>query len=187
MYAGKLTASKGVGDFVRALGTLRSHDWTATIVGHGPEIGNLRRQAAEHGIEERVRFHGFANQSEMPELLASADVLVVPSIYDFRVLVASEALVSGASVVVSTGTAVWGPGDLIEDGVTGFVFPAGDADALAGKLLQLIESDELRVRLANAGRERVLADQTPAVFARRVSQAVQQVAARRFGSRSAAR
>ena len=96
--------------------------WTITVVGDGPLMSGLRELAGELGVADRVIFHGFANTTEMPKLLAGFDIVVVPSRLDMRVLVTIEAMAAGAAIVVSDATAVWGPGDLVENEVTGLVF-----------------------------------------------------------------
>ena len=106
------------------------------------------------GVDDRVSFSGFANVSEIRGLLAGFDVVVVPSRLDRRTLVTIEAMAAGAAVIVSDATAVWGPGDLIEDGVTGLLYPSGDPSALASQLCRLLNDRELLDRLQRDGKER---------------------------------
>jgi glycosyltransferase involved in cell wall biosynthesis len=174
VYAGKLSQTKGVETLVRALAAIAERNWRATIIGTGPEGSSLESLAVDLGIRDRVVFHGFANQSEMPRLLEVADVVVVPSLRDFRVLIVSEAMASGAAVIVSDATAVWGSGDIVEDGVSGLVHRAGNARELAERLADLIDNPELRGALAQEGRRRVLAQQTPEVFATKLAHAINQ-------------
>ena len=115
---------------------------------------DLRVMASKLDIDRRVIFHGFANTSEMPKLLAGFDVVVVPSRFDMRVLVTIEAMAAGAAVVVSDATAVWGPGDLIADEVTGLVYRSGDAQALALQLRRLLDEPHLVARLSAEGSRR---------------------------------
>jgi len=165
-YAGKLIASKGVDELLRACSLLpRDQAWSLTVVGDGPQMAELTGLANQLGIDDRVSFRGFANVSEMPELLASFDVVVVPSRFDMRVLVSIEAMAAGAAIVVSDATAVWGPGDLVADGITGLVYRSGEAAALARQLRRLIEDPDLVARLGTSGAQRA-ADFGPESFAR---------------------
>ena len=125
-FAGKLIARKGADELLRAVALLpRSCDWSVTLIGDGPLMPALQEQAAQLGVGDRVTFHGFANTTEMPKLLAGFDVVVVPSRLDLRVLITIEAMAAGTAIVVSDATAVWGRGDLVEHQVTGLVYPSG--------------------------------------------------------------
>jgi glycosyltransferase involved in cell wall biosynthesis len=82
-------------------------------------------------------FPGFKNQSELPAYYAAADVLVLPSESETWGLVVNEAMACGLPAIVSD--AVGCAPDLIEEGKTGFTYPVGDVDALAGRLAALAE------------------------------------------------
>jgi glycosyltransferase involved in cell wall biosynthesis len=154
-FVGKLIPIKGVGELLDALATVgQTIPWEARIIGDGPLREQLVAQARELGLGDRIEFSGFLNQSELPAALARLDVVVIPSSEDRRVLVAAEAIAAGAAVVVSTGTGVWGRGDLIEDGVTGVVYHSGRPTELAEKLHELGDP-VLRQRLAVAALSRL--------------------------------
>jgi glycosyltransferase involved in cell wall biosynthesis len=171
-FAGKLIARKGVDELLRAAALLPpARAWSVTVVGDGPLLPGLRALVAELGLGDRVTFRGFANTTEMPELLAGFDVVVVPSRLDMRVLVTIEAMAAGAAVIVSDATAVWGPGDLIEDGVTGLVYRSGEPAMLARQLGRLLGDPALLDRLQRGGAERS-ARFGPAAFARTMRDAV---------------
>lgn len=151
-YAGKLIPRKGVDELLRASALLpRDAGWTLVIVGTGSEEQELRRLADDLGIADRTQFLGFQNQSAMPGLLSMCDVVVVPSRRDMRVLVCVEAMAAGAAVVVSSGTAVWGGGDLIKHGHTGLVYPSGRPEELSEQLRALMADAGLLARLRAAG------------------------------------
>ena len=165
-FAGKLIARKGVDELLRATALLpTTRAWSVTAVGDGPQLPGLRALVAELGLRERVTFRGFANTTEMPKLLAGFDVMIVPSRRDMRALVTIEAMAAGAAVIVSDATAVWGPGDLIEDGVTGLVYRSGEPDMLARQLRRLLDDPALLDRLQRSGVEKA-ARFGPAAFAR---------------------
>jgi glycosyltransferase involved in cell wall biosynthesis len=165
-FAGKLIDSKGVDELLRAAALLPpDRAWSVTVVGDGPLLPELRALTAELGLGDRITFRGFANTTEMPKLLAAFDVVVVPSRLDMRVLVTIEAMAAGAAVIVSDSTAVWGPGDLIEDGVTGLVYRSREPGMLARQLGRLLDDPTLLHRLQRNGSERS-ARFGPAAFAR---------------------
>jgi glycosyltransferase involved in cell wall biosynthesis len=171
-FAGKLIARKGVDELLRAAALLPSaRAWSLTVVGDGPLRPELEALAAQLGLTDRVIFRGFANTTEMPTLLAAFDVVVVPSRQDMRALVTIEAMAAGAAVIVSDATAVWGPGDLVEDGVSGLVYRSGDPAALGRQLRRLLEDPGLLVSLRGQGAERV-AEFGPDAFARTMASAI---------------
>jgi glycosyltransferase involved in cell wall biosynthesis len=171
-FAGKLIARKGADELLRAAARLPSAQaWSVTVVGDGPLRPELQALAAALGLADRVTFRGFANTTEMPKLLAAFDVMVVPSRRDMRVLVTIEAMAAGAAVIVSDATAVWGPGDLVEDGVSGLVYQSGDPAALARQLSRLLEDPGLLAALRRHGAARA-AEFGPAAFARTMASAI---------------
>jgi glycosyltransferase involved in cell wall biosynthesis len=172
-FAGKLIARKGVDDLLQATALLPpTYDWSVTVVGDGPLMRQLQDMAGQLGVDDRVTFHGFANTTEMPKLLAGFDVVVVPSRLDMRALITIEAMAAGAAIVVSDATAVWGPGDLVEHGLTGIVYPSGDPRALARELTQLISDRTFLTRIRQAGADRAAA-YGPDAFARSTASAAQ--------------
>jgi glycosyltransferase involved in cell wall biosynthesis len=171
-FAGKLIDRKGPDELIRAAALLApSPAWSVTLVGDGPLLPALQALAVGLGLANRVTFRGFANAAEMPKLLAAFDVVVVPSRLDMRALVTIEAMAAGAAVVVSDATAVWGPGDLIEERATGLVYPSGEPTALAGQLQCLLDDPALLGRLQRDGAERA-EGYGPAAFARTTADAI---------------
>jgi 2-deoxystreptamine N-acetyl-D-glucosaminyltransferase/2-deoxystreptamine glucosyltransferase len=94
---------------------------------------------------------GFVEHSAVPAVLASLDVLVLPSAYEEMGSVLVEAMASGLPVVAS---AVGGIPEVVRDGETGLLVPPGDVGALAGVLDRLAADPELRARLAEGARVR---------------------------------
>jgi glycosyltransferase involved in cell wall biosynthesis len=170
-FAGKLIPRKGADVLLRAAALLpTTPPWSLTIVGAGPLMEVLQGDTADLGVGDRVMFHGFANTTEMPKLLAGFDVVVVPSRLDMRVLVTIEAMAAGAVIVVSDATAVWGPGDLVQDGVTGLVHASGDPADLARQLRRLLDDRHLLATLQRNGVKQA-ADFGPEAFARTMAAA----------------
>jgi glycosyltransferase involved in cell wall biosynthesis len=90
-----------------------------TVVGDGPERGNLEQLVKSLGIENAVSFIGWVNHEEVLRRLRSADVMVFPSVRDFGAGVVFEALATGAVPVVAD---FGGPGDIVHPAV-GFKVP----------------------------------------------------------------
>jgi glycosyltransferase involved in cell wall biosynthesis len=176
-FAGKLIRRKGADVLLEAAALLAAQPpWSLTIVGDGPLMVALQAQALELGLADRVVFAGFANTSQMPELLAGFDIVVVPSRLDMRALVTIEAMSAGAAIVVSDATAVWGAGDLVQDGVTGLVHASDDPVDLARQLGRLVSEPRLLGELRRNG-SRCALGYGPGAFAATVAAAARQCAA----------
>ncbi len=118
------------------------------IVGDGPSLSELRRQAVSLGVQDRVWLPGA--RDDVPSLLRALDVFVLPSQFEGISNTVLEAMSSGVPVLA---TPVGGNVELIAEGVEGGFFPVGDADALAARLARyLADEDERRAHAANARR-----------------------------------
>jgi glycosyltransferase involved in cell wall biosynthesis len=144
LFVGKLERKKRILDLLRALraATRSRSDLHLLVVGAGELENEARSLAAEGGLA--VSFAGFLNQTELTQAYAAGDCLVLPSDYgETWGLVVNEAMVCGLPAIVSDRVGC-GP-DLVEDGVTGAVFPFGDVEALARHLCEMA-SDRARAR-----------------------------------------
>ena len=151
LYSGRLTREKGV--HLLAESFLRAHASDPRlhllVAGGGPEEGELRER-----LGERATFLGWLEDEELPRAYASADAFLFASSTDTYGQVILEAQASGLPIVA---VAEGGPAALIENRHTGLLCRP-DADHLAGTLLQLAASPQLRRQLgdaaARAARER---------------------------------
>ena len=151
--AGRFTVL-GVGRFVRRKGfhtliaALRDvPEAHVCLLGEGEEEGNLRRQAAELGVADRVRFAGW--QPDPAPWLAACDVFVMPSVHVPLGNVILVAWGAGAPVVSSRSE---GPSWMMRDGEDGLLFGLEDAAGLAAALRRLRDDPALRARLVEGGR-----------------------------------
>jgi D-inositol-3-phosphate glycosyltransferase len=136
--------------------------------GFNNELECLDKLKDQAGLRDLVIFLGSRAQDTLPYYYSAAEVCVVPSHYESFGLVALEAMACGTPVIASR---VGGLQLTVEDGVTGFLVPVGDANALAEKLRIVLVDSELRERLgANARRKaqgytwRVAADRILKVY-----------------------
>jgi glycogen synthase len=135
-FAGRLVYEKGVQDLVGALPELRrQHPGLRLVVaGDGPYRGELQDQARSLQLHRAVSFTGFVG-ADLPAVFAATNAVVVPSIYEPFGMVALEAASAGAPLAVAdTG----GLAEIVEPGVTGVTFPAGDRDGLAAAVSHLL-------------------------------------------------
>lgn len=123
------------------------------LAGSGPVEAALRKQAAMLGIEESLEFLGSVPHDQVPSLMTSLDLLVNPSLEESFGVVLLEAASSARPVVSSD---VGGVREVVEDGVTGLLVPPGDPLALAAAIIRVGLDRDLRRRMGDAGRRRVL-------------------------------
>jgi glycosyltransferase involved in cell wall biosynthesis len=149
-----------------------------TIVGDGPERGNLEQLAGSLGIEKVVSFCGTLRHGEIIERLGLADVLVFPSVHEFGGGVVFEALAMGAvPVVVNFG----GPGDIVHDEV-GFKVPLTNEDDVVLQIQKVLAKlaqdpdlvDEMRQRGTRYARECLSWDAKAQIVSRILTWAVKQ-------------
>ena len=147
LYAGKLEPKKRVMDLLAAIEKTRLNGASVHLLVTG--AGELMDQAVNFSEKHNlpVTLTGFLNQTEITRAYAAADCLVLPSDYgETWGLVVNEAMACGLPAIVSDRVGC-GP-DLVEEGVTGGIFPCGDVDALARKLQEFASDPD---RLAQMG------------------------------------
>jgi N-acetyl-alpha-D-glucosaminyl L-malate synthase BshA len=121
------------------------------LIGDGPERSPAERRLRELGLEDRVAFLG--KQDRFEELLAAADVFLLPSEQESFGLAALEAMSCGIPVVASD---IGGVPELVTHGETGFLAPVGDVQAMAGHVLSLVHDSARWAAFSRRAREHVL-------------------------------
>ena len=119
------------------------------LIGDGPDLEQAREVAERFQISERVHFLG--HRDDVAEILSRAQIFVLSSRWEGFPRSTLEAMRGGLPVVVSN---VGGASEAVTDGVTGFVVPPGDREALAERLRDLVRDPELRAAMGAAGRAR---------------------------------
>lgn len=119
------------------------------MIGDGPERSATEWLAKKLKVEERIHFLGKLDQ--VNEVLPAADLMLLPSEMESFGLAALEAM---ACEVPTIGTQVGGVPELIEDGVTGLLFPVGDTEAMAKGAIALLQNPDRLQAMAKAGRRR---------------------------------
>lgn len=150
LFLGNLSERKGVSDLLQALAqsvALRGGTLEAVIAGGGDVLG-YEAKARTLGLESAVRFVGWADQIQAASLMASADMLVLPSYDEGLPLVILEALGHGVAVIA---TPVGEIPDELHDGEDVLLVNPGDVPALAGAIDRLASDDALQARLEEAG------------------------------------
>jgi glycosyltransferase involved in cell wall biosynthesis len=149
VFVGHLTGTKRPQEFAATVRRLRARGLPVrgTLVGDGPLLEPLRREAEDSGIDVLGR------RSDVPDLLRAADLLLFTSVPTGEGMpgVLIEAGMSGLPVIA---TDVPGARDVIEHGVTGFVIPPAQIDSAEELAARLVEQHEVRARMGRAARER---------------------------------
>jgi glycosyltransferase involved in cell wall biosynthesis len=150
---GRLIPVKGHLVLLRALAQARAREpgLVLQIAGQGPLEPALKAYAKELGLSGAVRFLGYV--SPIQAAIEGAAAVVVPSLGEGFGMVALEAMERGRPVIASD---VGGLPEIVADGETGFVVPAGDAEALADAMVALASDLPRAAAMGKAGRRRAL-------------------------------
>lgn len=146
-YVGRLESVKGVDDFLAASTAVKREypDVTIQVVGWYTEGHPLVAQ-----YRDRVTFTGL--RKDIPDILAKTDIFVLPSYSEGLSNALMEAMSSSCACIA---TDVGGNAFLIQNGVSGFLYPAGDRQALVAHLRRLMEDPAKRKMLGAAARRRI--------------------------------
>jgi len=153
VFVGRLSAEKCLPDLLHAWGLIKARATRAVtlrIIGDGPQKEELKALAQALDLGETVKFFGYCNN--VPAELIKADLFVLPSYAEGNSNAVLEAMRAGLPIIATRmgGTA-------IQVGVEGerYLVAQGDRNALADRVLELIEDETLRQRLGAAMRARV--------------------------------
>jgi len=163
LFAGRIEPLKGIDTLLGALALLQARDPAkldnvcVTIVGGDPwtpvpdsEMERLQTLCGDLGLHDLVAFAGARDQDLLPYYFAAAEMVVVPSHYESFGMVALESMAMGTPVIASR---VGGLAHLVVDGVNGYLVPAGDAAALAERIVDLIDCAGCRAVMSRQAQE----------------------------------
>jgi colanic acid/amylovoran biosynthesis glycosyltransferase len=166
VFVGRLAHVKGLDVLLPALVELRAAlgDVRLTVVGDGPERGRLTAVAALLGLADVVELVGAQAPDAVRDVLAEADVFVLPSFAEGVPVVLMEAMAAGIPVVT---TQIAGVPELVEHDGTGLLVPPSDQAALVAAITRMLTEPGLAGRLSSAAADAVFRDFDVAVEARR--------------------
>lgn len=153
VFVGSLVPQKGLLNLLHAWAAVKTRvgrPATLQLIGDGPQADELRALVLSLGIRDSVEFCGYCN--DVPTELAKADLFILPSNAEGNSNAILEAMRAGLPIIA---TRVGGA--RIQVGCEGarFLVPFGDCDALADRMLELIEGETLRRHLGAAMRARI--------------------------------
>ncbi|MBN2183725.1 MAG: glycosyltransferase family 4 protein [Candidatus Krumholzibacteriota bacterium] len=147
-YFGRLSHEKGIDLLIEAVSSMKNV--SLKIAGEGPLSADLKKLVAEKGAD--VEFLGFVTGDDLRLLLEESSCVVVPSRwYENLPFSVMEALAVGKPVVAAD---IGGIPEMVEDGVNGLLFPAGDREKLAECLGRMAGDRDMRRRMGEAGRKK---------------------------------
>ncbi len=120
---------------------------------HPDYAKRLRSLTYDLGLSQRVTFTGAVSENTLPLYYRACDAFIFPNENQTWGLAVTEAMACGKPVIVSTGAAVQ---EILEDGKTAFLVPPRRPDAIASVLSRVIDSPELRMAVAERGRQHVV-------------------------------
>ncbi len=154
---GRFVEQKGQMILIEALAQAVLHlsDLHLTLVGDGPMRGDLEAAIARHGLRANVTLSGWLDEAGVRAALVESHVLVMPSFAEGLPMVVMEAMATGRPVLA---TWVAGTPELVLAEETGWLVPAGDAEALSAAILRMAQVPVAqRAAMGQAARQRVLA------------------------------
>ena len=157
LFVGRLAEQKGVDILLASLDLLQHvrPDVRTLIVGDGPLRARLEERATAFRLVQDRKVSFLGHREDVPRLLAAADLLVLPSLYEGLPNVVLEAMRFRKPVVA---TAAPGTTEVVDDGVTGLLVPTRNHVELTRAIRRVIEEDGLAGRLGEAGRARAEAE-----------------------------
>lgn len=160
LFVGRLSKEKGLEDLLAAFRGIHEHLPKAKLLvaGQGSEGDHLRSQVVAWGLEPSIVFLGSQTPAQIGELLQNSTAMVLPSHQEPWGLVVNEALSYGCPVVVSDVCGC--TPELVQNGITGYIFPVGDVGALGESMLQAVALNRNRLNTAKRCLE-VISQYTP--------------------------
>lgn len=163
VFVGRLEGRKGITYLVEAIPLVVAQypnvefviigDDTTTGEGMTSVLASLKKSLDANNCTKHVTFIDRISLDELPNYYRSADISVVPSVYDNSPYTCLEAMACGKPVI---GTDAGGTKEYIEHGVSGLIIPACDTNALAQACIELLSNSAERKRLSDGARERAV-------------------------------
>jgi N-acetyl-alpha-D-glucosaminyl L-malate synthase BshA len=149
IHLSNFRAVKRPGDVVEIFHRVQEHIPSVLVmVGDGPERSNAEWLARQHGIDRKVHFLG--KRDNIEELVASADLLLLPSDNESFGLVALEAMACEVPVVVSN---VGGLPEVVDEGKTGYLVEPRDVERMAERAVEILADETRRREMGKRARE----------------------------------
>ena len=153
VFLGRLAPKKRVSDLIRAFDRIAADcpEAELIVVGEGPLETELKEVTADLGVDDRVTFTGRVEDGAIPHYYASAELFVLPSVWEGHPLTLLEAWAAGLPVIASD---VEGIAEFVDHGETGYLVGSKDPEALADAIRYAFDHPEEAKGWGRAARER---------------------------------
>ncbi len=154
VFAGMLTKRKGVEYLIRAYKIVSKEvpDSILRIFGRGPQMDYLKKLCKKLDIQKNVIFEGFVPREKLIESYKNADVFVLPSLSESFGIALLEAMASETPCIASNTV---GLNEIVEHGITGFLFPKSDINKLSEYIILLLTDEKLKINMGKKAKNRV--------------------------------
>ena len=154
LYLGRLHEQKGIDVLLNAMALVirRFPRVRLFIGGDGPKRADLEDQVDRLGLAQSIEFLGWVTPRQVPTLISSASMLVIPSRWEGLPNVALQAGLMGRPVV---GSQVGGLPEIVDHQQTGILVPPENSDALAAAIISLLQSPQTVMRMGQAAHVKI--------------------------------
>lgn len=150
LFLGRIDGEKRVDLLVRTMKQLNRQDIQLAVAGHGAVENSLKHMVDGMGLNDRVKFTSFIPAEDVPGLMNSVDVFVMPSEAELLSISTLEAMACGRPVILANALAL---PELVRDGVNGYLFKPGDINDLARRINSMADHPERWDEMGMASRE----------------------------------
>lgn len=147
LYVGRIDREKRLDILLRAFQRLNRDDLQLAIAGRGRNLKALQSLARQLGLGQHVVFTGYVLSKDLPALLNSADIFAMPSEAELQSIATLEAMGTGRPVLAANARAL---PELVENGVNGYLFRAGDVADAAQRIAELADHPESWAKMGAA-------------------------------------
>ena len=152
LYLGRMIEQKGLPYLLEAAERIHQKEPEVgfLMVGKGKKKEQLMEMVRKRGMENYVIFPGFVDESDLPALYSSADLYVLPSLWEVLPISLLEALSVGLPLI---STDAGGNAEIVKDGVNGYVVQKRDSAALEERIIRLLSDDKRREKMSRTSRK----------------------------------
>jgi len=163
VFVGRLDGEKKLDVLLKGLNLAGRGDVHLVIVGRGAAQEELKKLTHDLGLNDRVHFPGFVPAEELPRILNSADVFVMPSEAELLSIATLEAMGCGKPILAANSRAL---PELVEQGVNGYLFEPGKPESAALCIQQLVDHPENWAAMGQASLQKVQSHSIPNTYNR---------------------